>query len=131
VISEAENLMEKYGIGNEIDQLVSEDMLASKCKEGNRVCIVAFLPHIFDNSSEERNGYIAQLKDASKASKGKPITLLWVQGGDFYPLEEKLNLAFGYPAVIAINFAKKKYSIQRLSFSADNIKTFVGSCSLI
>lgn len=119
--------METYGIGNDISQLVNEELLDSTCRQSNKVCIIAFLPHIFDSSANERNAYINQLKEASKASKGKPITLLWSQGGDFYPFEEKLSLSFGYPAVIAINFMKKKFVILKLSFSADNIKGFINS----
>lgn len=119
--------METYGISQEIDQIVNETILDSKCKEGNKVCIISFLPHIFDSSAKDRKNYIDQIKVASKVSRGKPITLLWAQGGDFYAFEEKLNLSFGYPAVIAINFAKKKYSILRSSFSGDNIKAFINS----
>jgi hypothetical protein len=42
-------------------------------------------------------------------------------------MEEKLSLGFGFPAVVAINHSKKKYSVMRSSFETENIKTFVSS----
>jgi len=50
-----------------------------------------------------------------------------VQGGDFFELEEKLSLGFGFPAVVAVNYAKKKYAIMRSSYELDNIKNFISS----
>jgi protein disulfide-isomerase A6 len=51
----------------------------------------------------------------------------WIQGGDFFELEDKLNLGFGFPAVVAINNSKKKFSTMRSSFDKDNIKSFVSN----
>ena len=51
----------------------------------------------------------------------------WAQGGDFFDLEDKLNLGFGFPAVIAINNSKKKFSTMRSSFDNENIKSFVNN----
>ena len=53
--------------------------------------------------------------------------MFWAQGGDFFDYEEKLNLSFGYPAVVALIYAKKKYSIFRSSFSAKNIEYYITS----
>lgn len=52
---------------------------------------------------------------------------MWAQGADFFELEEKLSLAFGYPAVVAISSSKKKYAVMRNAFSEANVKTFVSS----
>ena len=51
----------------------------------------------------------------------------WSQGGDFFDLEDKLNLGFGFPAVVAINHSKKKFSTMRSSFDTENIKSFVNN----
>jgi protein disulfide-isomerase A6 len=56
--------------------------------------------------------------------------MFWAQGGDFFEYEEKLNLSFGYPAVVALNYGKKKYSIFRSSFSAKNLENYIKSTIL-
>lgn len=48
-----------------------------------------------------------------------------MQGGDYFDYEEKLQLSFGYPAVIAINYSKKKYAILRRAFNTENLKSFI------
>jgi protein disulfide-isomerase A6 len=97
------------------------------CVERVGVCILTFLPHILDSSASERNTYLDLLKDVSKSSRGKQIYFLWGQGGDYYDFEQKLNLSFGYPAIVAVSFGKKKYAVFRQSFTAPNIKNFVSS----
>jgi protein disulfide-isomerase A6 len=83
-----------------------------------------------DSSASQRNAYIEDLKTATKVSRGKPIYYFWAQGADFFELEEKLHMSAGYPAVVAINFNKKKYAISRTAFGADNVKSFVDSNNL-
>lgn len=60
-------------------------------------------------------------------SKGTPMFFNWVQGGDFFELEDKLSLGFGFPALVAVNYSKKKYSVMRSSFETENIKKFISS----
>jgi len=119
--------LEKYGIIPDVEQLTNENQFKEICKDRTGVCIVSFLPHIMDSSAEQRKSYIEELKASTRAAKGKPIYYLWAQGGDFFDLEDKLHLSFGYPAVVAINFGKKKYSVCRSAFGEANIKTFVNS----
>lgn len=91
----------------------------------NGICIITFLPNIADSSAKERNRYLDQIKEASKAVRGKPLFFLWAQGGDFFDLEDQLHLSFGYPAVIAFNYSKKKFAVCRRAFSAENLKDFI------
>jgi protein disulfide-isomerase A6 len=119
--------LEKYGIVPDVEQLTNENQFKELCKDRTGVCIISFLPHIMDSSAEKRKSYIDELKAATKSAKGKPIYYLWAQGGDFFDLEDKLHLSFGYPAVVAVNFGKKKYSVCRSAFGEENIKSFVNS----
>ena len=41
--------------------------------------------------------------------------------------EQKLNLSFGYPAIVAISNSKKKYAVFRNSFNSQNVKNFANS----
>eukprot|EP01015_Nassula_variabilis_P034322 TRINITY_DN842_c0_g1_i3.p1 TRINITY_DN842_c0_g1~~TRINITY_DN842_c0_g1_i3.p1 ORF type:complete len:165 (+),score=45.85 TRINITY_DN842_c0_g1_i3:34-495(+) len=88
-------------------------------------CIVTFLPHIYDSSANERNVYIDTLTQLSNAHKAKPVSFLWSQGGDQFPLEEKLSLGSGYPAVVALSLKKQRFSVMRGAFNYDNLNTFI------
>ena len=55
--------MEKLGIEIKIDQLLSQDQLNENCIDKVSVCIIAFLPNIYDSSKEQRNMYLNQLNN--------------------------------------------------------------------
>lgn len=127
IVSAALEILEKFGIIPDVDQLTNESQLKEICKDKAGVCVIAFLPHIYDSSSSQRKSYIEEIKEATKGGRGRPISYLWAQGADFFDFEEKLRLSFGYPAIVALNFGKKKYSICRTAYSAQNVKNFVSS----
>jgi len=131
IVSFAIDKLEKYGIVPDIDQVVSNKSFEETCVEKIGVCIISFLPHILDSSSKERNGYLDTLKEVSKSTRGKQIYYLWAQGGDYYDFEQKLNLSFGYPAIVAVSHGKKKYAVFRNAFTSQNVKAFVSSKLLL
>lgn len=112
-----------------VEQLVNDGDWKAHCE--GRTCVVAFLPHILDDFASGRNANLKMLDDAMKASKkdGKNIGFLWSQGGDQFEMEEKMGLQFGFPAVIAINFAKNKFGVHRGIFSTEQLGTFLTSLS--
>jgi len=107
-----------------VEHLLNDADTKAHCED--RTCIIAFLPHILDDQSTERNRKIKMLDDAMKALKkdGKAFGFLWSQGGDQFEAEEALGLQFGFPAVIAINFKKGVSGIHRGIFDLDSIKQF-------
>jgi len=112
-----------------VEQLVNDADWKAHCE--GRTCVVAFLPHILDDLASGRNENLKALDEAMKASKkdGKNIGFLWSQGGDQFEMEEKLGLQFGFPAVIAVNFAKGKFGVHRGTFSKEQISQFLTSLS--
>lgn len=106
-------------------QLTDKETFQEFCEDFKGICIIAFLPHIYDSSKEERNGYIGILEEASKKFKNNPFSFLWAQGGDYFSLEETLNLGSGYPAVVAINLSKNVFSVMRSSFTKKNIEQYI------
>jgi len=112
-----------------VEQLVNDGDWKAHCEA--RTCVVAFLPHILDDFATGRNDNLKALDEAMKASKkdGKNIGFLWSQGGDQFEMEEKLGLQFGFPAVIAVNFAKGKYGTHRGTFSKEQVSLFLTSLS--
>merc|ERR1719163_2766464 len=112
-----------------VEQLLNDADWKAHCE--GRTCVVAFLPHIFDDGKKGRDTHLKVLDDAMKASKkdGKNVGFLWSQGGDQFDLEEKLGLQFGFPAVIAVNFGKNRFGVHRGTFSKDQLSMFLTSLS--
>ncbi|CBZ56121.1 hypothetical protein NCLIV_065470 [Neospora caninum Liverpool] len=115
--------LEFFSVNVTAEQLLTEKQFRDAC--GDKLCVLAFLPHILDSKKEKRNEYLATLNQVVRASFHMPITFFWSQGGDQFEFEEQLNLAFGYPAVVAIHLSKGKYSIHRGDFSQESINTFI------
>jgi len=91
----------------------------------NSICFLVFLPHIYDSSAQERNGYIQIMKDAQEKMKSKPIALLWAQGGDYFDIENTFNLASGYPAVVGLSMSKNKYAYLKGTYSKQSLEDFI------
>lgn len=129
-LAESLDIIKAGGVTVEkVEQLLNDGDWKAHCE--GRTCVVAFLPHILDDLAKGRNAHLKTLDEAMKASKkdGKNIGFLWSQGGDQFELEEKLGLQFGFPAVIAVNFAKAKFGIHRGTFSKEQISQFLTSLS--
>lgn len=106
-------------------QLIEKSIWTEYCEDFKGLCVMAFLPHIYDSNKEERKGYITVLEEVSKKFKGNPFNFIWVQGGDYYEFEEGLNLGSGYPAVVAVSVSKNVYSIMRSAYTKKNIETYI------
>ena len=104
------------------DQSVYDDY----CVESDGLCLIAFLPHIKDSGESKRKEYVQWLEDVKDKNKGRPVSFLWVQGGDNFNFEEALNLGFGFPAVVAIHTGKEKFGVMRAAFSVQNVEKFIG-----
>ncbi|KAL3127203.1 Thioredoxin [Cryptosporidium hominis] len=106
-----------------IKQMISQEVFENTCTKG--LCVIAFLPHIADSSDSEREKYLKIYKDVVSASAAMTIRFLWSEGGSQFDFEEKLNLAFGYPAVVAINNEKQRFSTHRGSFTVESLNSFI------
>ena len=110
----------------ELAEMTSQEIFNDYCVDSRGVCIIAFLPSIIDSGNEKRVEYIEGLKGLKEKHQSKPLTFLWVQGGDNFDLEDALGLGFGFPSVIAINYGKKKFSTMRANYSVQNVDKFIG-----
>jgi len=112
-----------------VEQLLNDADWRAHCE--GRTCLVAFLPHIYDDGAAGRNEKIKVLDDVMKTTKkdGKSIGFLWSQGGDQFEMEEALGLQFGFPAVIAINFGKGRFGVHRGIYDKDSVSQFLTSLS--
>jgi protein disulfide-isomerase A6 len=47
-------------------QLINQEVYNEYCKDYFGACVIAFLPHIYDTTAEERNQYLAILEEVKK-----------------------------------------------------------------
>lgn len=123
LVSTASEKLESLGRGPKLTQLLGSEVLNEFC--GKNVCVIGFLPHIYDSSAVERNGYLSSLVDVSKKNRGKPVKFIWAQGGDFYEFEQKLGLGSGYPSVVGLSLTKSRFANMRSSFNQAEVENFV------
>ena len=123
IVRTALNKLETSGKPLKLAQLLSSEDLTANCDKN--VCVLAFLPHIFDSSANERNKYIETFTEVAKSNRGKPVKFLWAQAGDFYKFEQMIGLGSGYPAVAGISLAKSRTAIMTSAYNALDIAGFV------
>ena len=117
------NKLDESGKPITIPQIVSATVLNNNCEK--EVCVLAFLPHIYDSSATERNRYIETFAQSAKKNRGKPVKFLWVQAGDYFDLEKVFGLGSGYPAVVGLSVLKNRVAVMKSAFKVEEIETFV------
>ena len=101
-------------------ELVKQSIYTEECA-GTVICVFTFLPNIYDSNASERNAYLGTLMKVAKQQRSQPFVFFWLQSGDQLDLERKMNLGFGYPAVVAISPVKQVFATMRGSFSQENV----------
>jgi len=108
-----------------VEQMIDQLTYDEACANHKGICLIAFLPHIYDSSSEERNRFIETFQELSKSNRNNPVRFLWAQGSDHLGFEEALVLGSGYPSLVAISVNKQKYAPLRASFNKKSIDSFI------
>lgn len=115
--------LEEFGVLVEIRQVTSNDVVVN-CK-ARKACVIGFLPHILDTSTNDRNEHIKRLQKAASKYRRQPVTFYWAQAGDFLGFENSLDLGFGYPALVLVSLEKERYTVMRNAFQEVEIDIFV------
>lgn len=102
--------------------------------------MLLFVPDIRDAGKQQRETMIATLKTVAEAQVRGLFQYGWIVGGSQYNMEEKLNLGFGYPAVVAVFLCclnhvqisgnKGRYAVQTGSFTEHNLNVFIKGLQL-
>lgn len=108
----------------DVHEVYKQSHYADNCK-GPTICVMAFLPNIYDSNAKERKSYIQMLKTVAKKNRMHSFNWFWLAAGDQLDLEGNLDLGFGFPAVVAVSPTKKMVATMRSSFSADNLNEFL------
>ena len=124
IINYAYELLEKADIEPDIYELTEQKAYSDNCK-GKTICILTFLPNIYDSNAEERIAYLKTLMKVAKKQRRNPFSFFWLQAGDQLDLERQLNLGFGFPAVVAVAPFKNKISTMKAAFDEKSYDSFL------
>ena len=84
----------------EVKEITTQAEFDEACMSAT--CMLLFVPDIRDSTKEERESLIATVKAVADAQVAGLFEYGWIVGGSQYELEQRLNLGFGYPAVVAV-----------------------------
>ncbi|KAH7696904.1 disulfide-isomerase A6 [Aphelenchoides avenae] len=113
----------------ELKQITSDEVVQEACAE-KQLCIVTFLPQLLDCQSECRNKYLNLIKDLIAKYKKSPWGWVWTEAAGQPDLEKAFDIGgFGYPAMVAVNSRKMKFSTMTGSFAKDGINEFLRDLS--
>ena len=124
IVSYANALLDKADIQPDVHELIKQSIYDTEC-QGTVICVVTFLPNIYDSNAAERTTYLNEVLKVAKQNRSQPFVFFWMQSGDQLDLERKMNLGFGYPAVVAISPNKQVFATMRGSFSYAGMNEFL------
>ena len=125
IIQHALEVLDKTGIPPKIEQVTDNNLFTDLCSQSGKICVIMFVPHIYDTSAKERNKLIELFTNISKNFRGKPITFGWSEGGSQSALETSLEINSVYPSVALLSGEKKIYSVLKVSWSEKNVQSFI------
>lgn len=67
-----------------VHELIKQDIYKKECEEatGQKICVILFVPNIYDSSAKEREGYLDVYKAIAKKHRSNPFVFFWLQAGD-------------------------------------------------
>lgn len=82
----ASDLAEKADIVPDNYELIRQKVYDDNCK-GSVICVISFLPNIYDSSANERNEYLKKIENVMKKNRKQPFRYFWLSAGDQLDLE--------------------------------------------
>ena len=126
IVEQAMRSLDAAGVPPNIPQLTHQSVFDESCTDdATKICVVLFVPHIYDSSAKARDAYVATLGEVAKGLRGAPFSFVWSEGGAQPDLENALAINYAYPTVAVLSASKKVYAVQRVSWSLKNIKSFL------
>jgi protein disulfide-isomerase A6 len=113
----------KSGWEPEVNEIFDHAQFKAQCEE-NQLCILGFLPSIYEDGKDGRESNIAVLKAAVAKATGASFGAGWVEAGAQASLESTFRIG-GFPSVVLISHKKKTVSVFNGAFDKRKVTTFV------
>jgi protein disulfide-isomerase A6 len=126
IVTYARNAAERFAKPRPVVQVTTRAELEEQCKEKASLCLLTVLPSIYDGGAKARNAALATLGAVAKKYARKPFAYVWIEAGSQPALEDILlqgNTFF--PAVVALNLKKSRYSPMVGSFTPESVGEFL------
>ncbi|CAL8096265.1 unnamed protein product [Calicophoron daubneyi] len=109
----------------ELLEITSEDVLKDACEQ-HQICVISFLPQIYDCQSKCRNDYLQIVKDEAEKFKKQKWGWVWSEALRHPELEQVLDVGgFGYPTLVVVHGRKKQRATMLGAFSSAGIHEFL------
>lgn len=86
IVEYLSGLAEKADIEPDVHEIVKQGVYDDNC-QGPVVCVLSFLPNIYDSNAKERKGYLSTINAVAKKNRKAPFRWFWLQAGDQLDLE--------------------------------------------
>ena len=73
----ANELLTKADIDPDLWELTSQSIYDRECK-GTTICVIAFLPNIYESNAVERRSYLSLIKQTAKTNRNQPFIFFWL-----------------------------------------------------
>ncbi|KAJ8943676.1 hypothetical protein NQ318_015164 [Aromia moschata] len=124
-VTDIVNWVEETLPGPDVLQITASEGFKRSCIT-KKLCIIGILPHILDCKSTFRQNYLSILKHLGETYKKHDWGWMWSEANAQKPMEDLLNVGgFGYPTLVVLNSAKKKYSVFKGAFTMSNVNEFL------
>ena len=70
-------MLDKADLEPDLFELVKQKVYTDNCS-GHKICVLTFMPNIYDSSADERNGYLDTLKQVAKKMVRQPFEFFWL-----------------------------------------------------
>jgi len=67
----------KADIPPTIHEIYNQKVYSENC-QGNTICVISFLPNIYESNAKERQGYLKTLVDVAKKQRNSPFSFYWL-----------------------------------------------------
>jgi hypothetical protein len=75
------DLASKADIDPEIHELYKQSFYTEECT-GPVICVISFLPNIYDSNAAERNRNLDTIMKSAKSNRKQPFKWFWLSAGD-------------------------------------------------
>jgi len=122
----ARNAAEQFAKPRPVVQVTTRAELEEHCKEKASLCLLTVVPSIYDGGAKARNAILSTLQSLSKKYARKPFSFVWLEAGTQSGLEDALlqGNTF-YPAPVALNLKKGRFSPMVGSFTVESVGEFL------
>jgi len=123
IVAQGMLMFEEVAEPPELYELLSQESLDSACTDV-QVCVVAFLPHILDDTAKVRNERLDLLRSLIDTYKRKQWGWLWTEGFAHQKLDEQLRVS-SYPSLVVINPRKNIAVKMTTGFHKKGVEDFM------